>query len=208
MKYLTVTTPGYRDLTKQMIASSGVSDWDVRDMGEDVGVFRTPSFNRLCRSKPRIIYELLKEGHEVFSLDGDVIFLEPLLSIELNPESDIQGQCDPDSGICCGFCHYRPTKATMLFFERLLDACEDAGPGMNEQLLFNQCLRDLANSMKVSFLHTVYSFGLHEFLKKGKTKIWEGEEFDLPSGEQAFHANYVLGIDAKRKLLNYVKSKI
>ena len=209
MKYLTVTTPGYRHLTDRMIQSSGVSGWDIRDMGEDVGDFRTPSFNRLCRSKPAIIRDLLKSGEEVFSLDGDVIFFEPITEIPLHRDADIQGQVDPDSGICCGFCHYRPTFATLTFLDMVIEQCETAGENVNEQLVYNWCLQRIQpqNGIKVAGIASVFSYGLHAYGKTGNTDIWDGQEFEIPDGAKAFHANYTIGIEAKVRLLDYVVKK-
>lgn len=202
IKHLTTTSPDYADLTAEMIDSSGVSDWEIIDETEQ-GDFGSANFNLLCNRRARRVYEILCEGNPVFVCDGDVHWFEPL-NLE-GTSFDILAQHDPDTGICAGVCYWNNTEVAKLI-ARYVAEWGEGNARFNDQVILNAVLhqvRSHGGRPRIGYVPTVYSWGL---LRKDES-LWEGQEFDLPSDATAFHANYVVGLEGKRKLLDYVKGK-
>lgn len=201
IKYLTTTSPAYRDLTAQMIASSGQDDWEIIEESNE-GDFGTENFNRLCNSRMSRVAEILKAGQDVFVCDGDVLWLEPIADLPLG-YFDIVAQHDPDSGLCAGVCYYRATRVTAA----LVDVCATIGKSPtapNDQVILNNVVGQVSRqggSIKLGYLHNVLSWGL----SRGDNSLWDGQPLDVPEYCHAWHANYTVGIDNKAQMLRQVR---
>jgi len=197
-KYLTTTSDNYSDLTNQMIKSSGQADWEVIHEKEE-GDFGSSNFNRLCNSRMRQVLGLLKIGHDVFVCDGDVIWLKPIEEPDGNDW--ITAQEDPDTGLCAGVCFYRSCPATIAIVELVVSESENKDAMFNDQIMLNTCLRELqrqsGQDLRLGVFENVLSWGL----LRDDDSLWDGQEFDLPASCHAFHANYTIGINNKRRML-------
>lgn len=196
MKYLTVTSPAYLDLTSQMIQSSGHDDWEIIDEDRQ-GDFGSADFNSLCNARMQIVLDWLKEGHNVFVCDGDVLWFRP---IEEPPGDNwIIGQHDPDSGICCGVCYYRSCPQTIEIIDLCIREAEGKHQMFNDQVMLNAVLRQLGKraQLKVSYFDNVLSWGL----VREDDSLWTGQPINVPNDCHAWHANYTVGIDHKVRML-------
>lgn len=204
MKYLTMTSPSYAALTDQMIESSGIGfdEWEImHEPQKSAGNFGEQWFNEICCKRPHRILELLREGHDVFVVDGDVTFFEPITEIQIHPDAEIQAQHDPDSGLCCGVIVYKSTPKVISFMEVVLQNCIAQGSDYNDQVLTNAVIQQFPQLRPaLAIFNTVHSFGTLV-----GPRLWKGESFDIPLNCQAFHANFTIGIESKIRLLTEAK---
>ena len=197
-----MTSPAYADLTDHMIATSGVSDWEImHEPQKSNGNFGERWFNEICCKRPAKILELLREGHDVFVVDGDVTFFKPIAEIEIHPKADVQAQIDPDSGLCCGAILYRSNYRVIEFMEIVLQNCIANASAVNDQVITNAVIKQFPQIRpRLAAFQTV-----HSFATLVEPRIWNSESFDIPVDCQAFHANFTIGIDNKIKLLKYAR---
>jgi len=199
-----MTSPAYADLTDHMIATSGVGfdDWEImHEPQKSNGNFGERWFNEICCKRPKRILELLREGHDVFVVDGDVTFFEPITEIQIHPKADVQAQIDPDSGLCCGVILYKSNYRVIEFMEIVLQNCIEIDSATNDQVITNAVIKQFPQVQpRLAPFNTIHSFGTLV-----EPRIWNGDDFDIPVDCQAFHANYCVGIAKKIELLKYAR---
>jgi len=204
MKYLTMTSPSYAPLTDHMIKTSGVrfDEWEImHEPQRSSGNFGESWFNEICCKRPARILELLREGHDVFVVDGDVTFFDPITEIEIHPKASVQAQIDPDSGLCCGAILYKSNYRVIEFMEVVLQNCIASGSAHNDQVITNAVLQQFPQVRpRLAAFNTI-----HSFATLVEPRLWMGDDFDIPTDCQAFHANFAIGIDNKIKLLQYAR---
>lgn len=160
----------------------------------------TSTFNNISRITAGYCLEALesmKENDLLLYCDSDVLMIE-------NPEwfekkigdNDFIFQSDEET-YCMGFFIVRNNERTRNVIKKAIDAMVD--DSKNYQVVFNEVAKDIKCTMFDT--KDVWNYGC---LGKG---IWNGEEFEIPNGIKAFHANYTIGIENKVKLLNMVINK-
>jgi len=142
------------------------------------------------------------EQEDIFiHADSDIYFfnnIEKDLLDELG-EFDLAFQDDGHVGLCMGFFVCRPSKKVYNLFcevKRRLDQFNG-----HDQNALNMLIKETDVKYK-RLPHRYSNYGQ----KHGK--VWDGSDFEVDQDILILHANWVIGIENKIKLINYVKQKI
>ncbi len=205
-KFLTVTSPQYKSVTKMMIESLKRVESDTPLIIEncyDFGSpeFNTAAFNRTTRFKAEIIGKYLagmKDGEFLFYTDSDVWFFNKPDEImcEVDRIFDMNSQDDLNGVYCAGFMAIKKSQRTLQLWQ---DIAIPQPVQANDQHILNVIIGQYG--IKSAFFppRVVTSYGL---ISGGKQ--WNGEEFEIQRC-MAFHANFTVGIENKLKLMEKAK---
>jgi len=169
----------------------------------DYHPFGTPEFNLHTLRRTKHLLDELKAGKTVFQLDSDVIlFKDYQYFIDQLGELDMICQREHDNTPCGGFFVCRPNPTTIAFWEEVIEKMEELECKIDDQTAMRMLLQaDFPISLGFFDPMDVTSYGLIS----GGGKLWEGQDFDIPKGIGAFHANYTMGLENKAKLLAKAK---
>ena len=199
---ITTTTKKYKDLSDQLVESIPEGH-EVRlytHPMEKEAVFGTKEFREICFFKFNCVLNAMIETEDesiLMYIDGDVKLLtDPSYFISQLRDEDMKFQREADDTACAGFFVVRVTPETKQF---LVDVMQYKDRLPNDQLALNLLLP--GSKIKYSYFSDsdVYSYGL-----ASGGKVWKGEDFGLPEDMKAFHANYCIGIEDKKKLLDKI----
>lgn len=204
---LTVNSKEYSDITDRFLNSiqetKHTGDVKVVNSKIDKAEFGTKAFQEITFEKIKIILDTLKQMSPYSVLlyaDADVLFFkDPDYFIEHLGSYDIKFQREPNNTACAGFMVMMNSPKIQKMFKEVLRKKYKCS---NDQIALNVYGLDEIRDLRWTFFSDleVFSYGL---AKGGK--VWNGEEFDI-SKCYAFHANYTIGLDNKRKLLDYVSN--
>jgi hypothetical protein len=165
------------------------------------GVFMDDGWERSMSKK---LDQIIKacESEEIFiHSDSDVYFfrdIEKKILEELG-DFDIAFQDDGYVGLCMGFFVCRPNKKVIDLFKSVKSILSNF-EGHDQNALNSIISSSGVRYKKLS--HFFFNYGQ----KNGKT--WEGEDFDVDPNILILHANWVIGVENKLKLIYKVKQKI
>lgn len=124
---------------------------------------------------------------QFFGLTADILLTEL-------GTHDIACQYDMDSQYCAGFFVCRANQNILdLLFEMRGNYGESDQPTLNAHIY-----RCDAGFLSHRFYTAAHSLG---------GKIWEGQDIDVPPDVLIHHANWVIGVAAKRRLMDVVRQK-
>jgi len=210
MKILTISTPNYKALMNRMLIGliyhSTKEPIDItidQSITNEEGVFGTKNFNLICKYKAQQIYlqmSKMRRNDILFYIDGDIQLFEDVKWFEnmfMGHNIDMVAQND-NGGICAGFFL---AKVTPLMLALWHEVAKETSEAENDQIVLNRVITKYIPQLKVSLLPTnmVAHYGA---ISNGD--LWNGQEFKLPEGCKAFHANFTIGMENKIKLLDYV----
>jgi hypothetical protein len=200
MKILTITSPAYLDITEKLIKQSKfpIMAEKVEQIGDPN--FGTPDFNRTMLLKVKSIIEHLKETNILFFIDSDVLLFEdPSYFVNKLGDKDMMFQREPDNTVCTGFFVAKNNEKVLDLFNEVLTVMEENPTMFNEQQVINLLIKGTTINYGVFDDKDVYSYGLAT-----GGKVWKGEELDIeiPKDIKAFHANYTIGLENKKRLLD------
>lgn len=155
--------------------------------------FNSVEFNALTHKRSSYILHLLRQNCTVLYSDVDTVWLhDPFLDIAAAGSGDLMVTEDghPEYYCTC-FLHWHPTKGTLAFVQRWIDACA-ARPNEIEQAAFNAVLKSPAAE---AFEHKV----LPGLKYPSGHDTWVG----IVSARDPswIHANYIVGLSAKTDFL-------
>lgn len=142
------------------------------------------------------------ESEEIFiHSDADVYFFSPIEEklIEELGEYDIAFQDDGHVGLCMGFFICRPNKRVTDLF-RNVKSILGRFDGHDQNALNSIIDSSGVKYKKLSGLF--FNYGQ----KYGK--VWEGEDFEVDPNILMLHANWVIGVENKIKMISLVSQKI
>jgi len=201
MKILTVSSPGYRQLTDVFMRSVRHEPGHslilalTDDLGGEISQYGTAEFNRICKQKLEIIIDTLKRmptGEVLLYCDPDVVLWGAPSWFEnalIHSKTDLMTQQDPGSGHCMGFIAMRATRPVI---DLLADVLSGTNSKTSDQESFNIQVRR-NSSVKLSYFPTNEVFCYGAFIGN----MWTGQEFNFPDTMQAFHANFTIGLSNK-----------
>ena len=149
--------------------------------------------------------EKLSLGNEIFvHSDCDVQFFKPIKE-EVDRELagfDLAFQHDGRGHYCAGLFCGRPSPRLAEFFE-ISKRLVEQNPHLNDQIAINAILNNQTHGLKVKYLSSAWwTHGAETF------SVWDGCELNPPRDIIAHHANWAVGVDAKKALLEQVRIKI
>ena len=142
------------------------------------------------------------ETEEVFiHSDADVYFFSPIEEKILDElgEYDIAFQDDGHVGLCMGFFICRPNKKVIDLF-RSVKSILGSFNGHDQNALNSIIASSGVKYKKLSGLF--FNYGQ----KYGK--VWDGEDFEVDPNILILHANWVIGVENKIKMISLVNQKI
>lgn len=194
MRTITTISEGYKeicDLTNPYMPKDLIrKQIDKKEFAN----FGTKDFNWFCHQMLKnILDEIKKMEHEdiIFQIDSDVIINSPIEWFEEQmKDNDMMFQNDGGTP-CLGFFMVRVNDKTLKVMQEVYD-------NQTEYENFQETFNRLTFDIKYDMFDTkdVWNYGV---LNKG---IWSGEDFTFPEGIKAFHANFTIGLENKKKLLN------
>jgi len=171
--------------------------------------FDSAKFISIDRAKIQIIRSALSEFGFIHFVDADVVFFkEPTVAYYADyVEYDIVYQRDMapslgpayDPWTCVGNMTLRNTESTRAFLDTLQEY-ETRYPEKNDQ----ECQRQLFRDAGVSDIRTYPHAKLTEFPMEHFTMGWAVNQPEILKNTMVFHANYVVGRDAKITRLKQV----
>jgi hypothetical protein len=165
------------------------------------GEFAEEGWNKTMADKVEYVLSAFDHPDEYFIYsDLDVQFFQPItpLAQKVLAKHDIVFQNDSNGVRCAGFFYCRKTESTKKLFQKTL---EIIGKHRDDQPAIHEILTNELVDVKTAFLPPqFFTFGAFY-------QHWNGQQvFPLPKGIVVHHANWVIGIDNKLKLLQAVRN--
>lgn len=212
VKIFTICTDGHCDFANtlaQEVSRHTNYSLEIQVCDKPCGDFGSSEFYDIQKFKIHNVLNFLTDDYEfIIYLDSDIaIFgniVYDMVSLISASSYDIMFQRDRDS-YCAGMFICKNTQNVKEFFEhiskRLENEKEEFVNTAADQTIINSDIK-LINAGLLSDTYT--TFGNIDTEKR----LWDNDEFDLPSSTIAFHANFTIGHASKEKLLKYVRCKI
>lgn len=162
--------------------------------------YGTQDFNTHMFYRTECLLNELKLGNTVFQIDSDVVlFKDHDYFYEKLGDHDMIAQQECTGDLCTGFFICKSNPVTISFWETVLDRMKNGTP--NDEIASNVVLKEGFKIDIEWFSHTdIMSYGV---ISGGH--VWNGEDFEMPSDINAFHANYTVGLSNKAILLEKAK---
>lgn len=160
------------------------------------GEFAEKGWNETMTKKVEYVLSAFDDPDEYFIYsDLDVQFFKPVtpLAEKVLAKHDIVFQNDSNGVRCAGFFYCRKNEDTKRVFKKILDIISNH---RDDQTAIHEILSNIYPETKTAFLPPqFFTFGVFY-------DHWRGQQvFPLPKGIVTHHANWVIGIDNKLKLL-------
>jgi len=201
-----------------------LEDWFMKTMDEedkknihieefeqecDSGSFMSTGWNNTMLKKVDYIRDCLLSDDMFFHLDSDIQFFKPFgedyTKRMVDNDLDILAQHDGNNTVCCGFMLIRSTNTTKKLFDSVYERTK-SGESANDQIALNELLLSGKYYLKVGLLGSeCYSVWMNNPL----SPRWEPHHDvgHIPKNIRIHHANYVVGIENKIKLMEMVRKK-
>lgn len=170
------------------------------------GVFMEHGWEEAMKFKLQVIIQAIHENKNsnfIFS-DVDIVFHNKFVDDLLNSIQDNDIICQEDRGtLCAGFFMAKGNERVLELFTRIYNTFTEL---VNDQVALNH-YKDM---VKYQLLDTekYYTIGNY-FNNENGTHVWDNiTSITPPKKILMHHANYVLGVDNKLKLLNMIKTNI
>ncbi len=165
------------------------------------GIFMDNGWERSMTNKLDQIIKACETEKIFIHSDSDVYFfgdIEEKILEELG-DFDIAFQDDGHVGLCMGFFICKPNKKILQLFRSVKSVLSEF-QGHDQNALNSIIASSGVKYKKLS--HLFYNYGQ----KHGTT--WNGEDFDVDPDILILHANWVIGVENKLKLISLVKNKV
>ena len=161
--------------------------------------FKENGWKQTCYKKTEIFLRACEENRNSLFLfaDVDIQFFSPkIVDIILEELQDYDIACQYDTGYlpyCSGFFISRVNNRTIDLFNTInKEYIEEDQTSLNIHI--NKCK---AKFLSNKFYTVAQSIGM----------VWNGQDFNIPADIIMHHANWIVGVQNKIKLLNLVKDK-
>lgn len=198
------TSNKYKEIFDRSFATIAQKDMVQVHYAPDIenNMFGHADYNKLCYDKAEYIYKSLcelKDGDLMLFFDSDVMFFTPFeWFIGQIKDNDIVFQKESlRGGYNAGFMLVRNSQKARDFLKRVADYRDYR---YHDQHVLN-VLINLTDLKVATFATTdVFTYG---YANRGR--LYEGNPFNFPRGIKVFHANYCVGDEKKKQLMDYVK---
>lgn len=148
-----------------------------------------------------VILRALDETAEFIFADCDIQFLKPFIHIVRDELKNFDLVCQEDRGsLCAGFFGCKSNDQTKLLFNTIKKQFRSM---VNDQVALNE----LSHLVKCKMLDKNQFFTVGNFFENSNgTYVWDNVTTIIPPKEAVLHhANYVIGVDNKMKLLEMIQ---
>jgi hypothetical protein len=201
MKLYTTFTPSHRVLYENYFIKTLPKEFDVQvfedpEQSCPTGNFYSNGWDKTCFKKIEIFYNACKEnqGEIFFYCDVDVQFFDKIvdqLILELG-ESDIACQ-DDITTFSSGVFVCRANERTLKMFD-LMRKHYDKEDQTTLNNHIHMCNHRFLSKRFFTFGHIV-------------PRPWAGERFHIPNDILVHHANWVVGVENKMKIMDFVRGQ-
>lgn len=205
MKLYTFYSETHRELYEIFIKSLNMTNPNIStkvDIFNQTGngVFMEKGWGDMMSNKLDQIIRACEIGEIFIHSDSDVYFLgnfEERIISELG-NYDIAFQ-DDNPSLCMGFFICNPNVKVTEMFKKVKSLLNRFNG--HDQNAMNSIISNSGVKYK-KLSHLFFSYG-----QKNKG-VWNGEEFDVNKDILVFHANWVVGTENKKRIIEYVANKI
>lgn len=158
------------------------------------GSYYESGWSDICRQKVRMFKDACKANMGSFFVwsDVDVIFFGPCKDALLEELGNYDIACQDDfTGCCSGFFIVRANDRTLNLFSKMLDDYQ-----LEDQYSLNIHLNCVSHKR---LSHRFHNYG------QTRGRVWNGEPFEVDKNILMHHANWIVGVAGKIRLLNYVR---
>ena len=221
MDLLTIASESHRELQDRFLLTSNVHEYDIvrghMDQVCPTGEYRDPGWGKMGQAKLEFILSYLQsgkrpDGHWFVFADADIVFLKRSEQVFFDEIRAIGGQDillqDDGKEFCSGLFVCKISDRTRHLFETALITAVRMD-AENQQLGRGHSAADQA-ALNLAIAETGSRAAKlsHRFLNwhhMCNTGLWEpGQYFKTPDDCVAFHANWTIGLQNKRELLQHV----
>ena len=166
------------------------------------GSFMSSGWLESMDIKLDVILTALNETKEFIFADCDIQFFKPFINQVLESLNDYDIACQEDRGsLCAGFFGCKSNDRTKKLFTTIKNRFREM---VNDQVALNN-LKSIVSSTLLN-KEQFYTIGNY-FQNKNGTFVWDNETNIIPpSNILLHHANYVVGVENKLKLLQMIKA--
>lgn len=200
MKAYTTFTPSHRVLFENYFLRTLPSEFEL--FAEEIpqecpsGDFYQEGWDKTCFRKVKLFKKACEEnmGQPFFFCDVDVQFFGPIKDRLLHELGRNDIVCQDDiTTYSSGVYVCQANESTLKMFDLMLN---------NYNKEDQTTLNDFIHTVKHKFLsRRFFTFG-HVVARP-----WRGEDFDIPSTILVHHANWVVGVENKIKIMDLVRDK-
>lgn len=166
------------------------------------GSFMSSGWLESMDIKLDVILAALNETERFIFADCDIQFFKPFISQVVESLNDYDIACQEDRGsLCAGFFGCKSNDKTKELFTTIKSKFKEM---VNDQVALN----NLKNIVSSTLLNKEQFYTIGNFFEnKNGTFVWDNETNIIPpSNILMHHANYVVGVENKLKLLNMIKT--
>ena len=200
MKVYTTFTPSHKVLYENYFLKTLPDEFEVKayEIPQECnsGDFYSDGWDKTCYRKVELFYKACEEnmGDIFVYLDVDIQFFGNIKNILIEELGDFDIACQDDiSHACSGQFICRCTDRTLNMFANMKEHYR-----LEDQTTLNDhiwlCRNKFLSRRFFSFGHVM-------------TKPWSEEDFNIPENIVSHHANWVIGIDNKIKIMDIVREK-
>ena len=202
MKLYTTFTPSHKILYEDYFLKTLPDEFDLHVVEDDeqscpTGAFYQEGWDKTCYKKVELFIKACQEsmGGHFFYCDVDVQFFGNIVEQLLLELEDCDIACQDDiTTFSSGVYICKASETTLKMFETMKD-----NYNKEDQTTLNDHIH-MCKHKKLS--HKFFTFG-HVV-----PRPWQGEEFEIPKDILVHHANWVVGIENKMRIMDYVKEQL
>ncbi len=213
MKILTCFTPSHASLFERFRSTLAKTNPALELLVHEgiqlssSGEYASPGFAQTMTEKLKFIlasWEEFADGEVFVFADADVQFFGDIfgdIRANFSTETDIAFQ-DDVCRFCAGFMVIRKNGRTRALLERaalLAPKHPEYDQGALNDLIRTENLVSVSLLPRNKYFTVAATIGC---------KVWEGERFEVPQEILMHHANWVIGVDRKLQLMDYVQSVV
>lgn len=202
MNLFTTFTPSHRCLYENYFLKTLPDEFNLHVIEDDqqhckTGSFYQEGWDKTCYKKVELFIKACEEsmGSHFFYCDVDVQFFGKVAEQLLLEIEDYDIACQEDIGsFCSGVFICKANETTLNMFKTMKDNYVK-----EDQTTLNNHLY-MCKHKKLS--HKFFTFG-HVV-----PRPWQGEQFEIPKDILVHHANWVVGIKNKMRIMDYVRERL
>jgi hypothetical protein len=202
MKLYTIFSPSHEVLYKEYFLKTLPDEFEleVRKTEQlcNTGVYFSNGWEKAMMEKANLFIEACENnmGKHFFFCDVDVLFHGNVLDQLVKEIEDYDVAFQDDTGKpCAGLFICKANERTLEMFKTLKKIFKD-----DDQQTLYKCV-DMCKYKLLS---------RDKFFTTGNQHmdVWRGQDFDVPNDMLIHHANWVIGIENKMKVLQYAREKL
>lgn len=205
MKLYTIYTPSHKILYENYFLKTIPNEFEIVAVEDNrqycpSGSYYSKGWDKICFRKTELFVRACEEniGGCFFYCDVDVQFFKPFKNDLIDELEDFDIACQDDgnnkkNGHCSGVFICRANEKTLDMFRYMkLKFKKDDQSTLNKYI-------HVVKHKKLS--HRFFNFG---HVGQG---VWKGQDFVVPDNILIHHANWVVGVDNKMKIMDFVRQQ-